>query len=363
MTSSSVNAVPSSSMGGSGNDGPASVDGNNSTSPQDNNKPASLHEDNWPSCSNDKGMPHSLPFLSFPSRILHKAWGVSSVEGIKPSYSALGARGGIIGSAFGGKVGEVVFDEPDGINPSGVYENSFRETITIVTAGMPPQCGSGMSVCDFVEHIGETNMFNSLRPPASFNANTPAANEAGKLWVSAAKQGKPDRGTPLGYLYNPGGTAIHLVCPVELFDRPPKSPEAARDLVFNLLRDRHNEDEAPTRDLSSGMNVWKPEFHSTGDNTNILDKVKKVCRKVDVIVPTDTYLEKIIPTPKASAWRTLTKVFKKDENPARSAIERRAKEMLISGVGICRTGCVVVRTKDHGCLVATRIPESRKCEF
>jgi hypothetical protein len=132
-------------------------------------------------------------------------------------------------------------------------------------------------------------------------------------------------------------------------------------LVFNLLR--KDDDEAPARDLCSGVTVWEPEFQSTGDSTDILDKVKNVCKKVDVIVPTDTYLEKIIPTPKASSWRTLTKVFKKDKTPARSAIELRAKELLVSGVGRFGKGCVVVRTKEHGCLVATRLPRSRKFQF
>ena len=136
-------------------------------------------------------------------------------------------------------------------------------------------------------------------------------------------------------------------------------------MVFKLLweDDDEAEAEAPARDFQSRMTVWEPEFHSTGDNTDILDKVKKVCKKVDVIVPTDTYLEKIIPIPKASSWRTLTKVFKKDKVPARFAIEHRAKELLVSGVGLCETGCVVVRTKDQGCLVATRLRVSGKCKF
>jgi hypothetical protein len=161
MAASPANTMPSSSMGDSDNGGPASVDGNDSTSPQDNKKPAGLHDDNWPRCSNSEGMPHSLPFLSIPSRILHKAWGASSLECVKPSYSALGAQG-VIGTAFGDKVGEVAFNEPDGIGPPGVYENSFRETITWMSVGMPPPCGSGMSAFHFLEHIRESNVFKTL---------------------------------------------------------------------------------------------------------------------------------------------------------------------------------------------------------
>jgi hypothetical protein len=80
------------------------------------------------------------------------------LECTKPSYSALGARG-IADGTVANEVGEVAFNEPDGFDPSGAYENRFRKTITWVTAGSPPQSGSGMSALDFLE---QTSMFKTL---------------------------------------------------------------------------------------------------------------------------------------------------------------------------------------------------------
>lgn len=92
--------------------------------------------------------------------------------------------------------------------------------------------------------------------------------------------------------------------------------------------------------------IWEPESRCCYSEN--LDMVLCAARLVDVFSPNHLEL-----------CRLFGQLSKEVSDFSRSKIEEHAAKVLASGVGNNRTGCVVIRAAEHGCLVMSRSQPAR----